>query len=89
MTDQEFDKYKKAVEIKDKIYKLENEIEYIEDFRYKTYPRTESGWNLSLILNDSPKRINLTSELFWKCLDLIILLKREELDKYKEEFNKI
>jgi len=90
MTQEEFKRYQKAVEIKEKIDTIEREINNITNsFQELGYPRTESNWGLSIILNDSSKFIRLTSELFWECVDLVKMRKIEELKKYQDQFNKL
>jgi len=90
MTENEFERYQTAVQLKEKINTLEIEIANIEDnFRNLGYPRSESNWGLSITLNNSSKFIRLTSELFWECVDLVKQRKCDELDKYKEQFEKL
>ena len=87
MTQEEFERYQQAAQLKEKIDKLELDLEYLsERFAEYGYPRTESGWQLSFNLNDNYKVISLDSDMFWKCVDVVIQLKREELDKYKKQF---
>ncbi len=88
MTEAEFDRYQKAVEIKDKIDTLQRVIEYIDyNFNELVYPRSESGWELSITLNDKIKSIHLTSELFWECVNLVKQRKLEKIQEYQEQFN--
>ena len=90
MTEQEFKRYEKAVEIKNKINYLESFIEYLDTkFDNNIYPRSESKWQLSVLINDETKTINLTSDLFWECVDYVEKRKKEELEKYKEVFNNL
>ena len=90
MTDKEFERYQKAIEIKNQIDNIEREIEYIDnDFNKFGYPRSESGWCLAVGINDSYRKLNLSSEVFWECVDLVKQRKCEELDKYKEQFEKL
>ncbi len=90
MTDQEFNRYQKAFEIKEKINCINRELNYIKsDFEEASYPRSESGWGIHINLNDSYKTIALSSELFWECIDFIKKKKQEELDNYKKEFDKL
>ena len=89
MTDSEFNKYKEALEIKDKIDVTQRYLNYLASIENTGYPRTESNWGLDFILNDSYIRLELTSELFWQCFDIIKHEKQIELDKYKEDFDKL
>ena len=90
MTKEEFERYEKAVEIKNKIDQLERDIEYINDhFDELVYPRSESGWCLSININDNYKTLHLPSKLFWECVDLVKQRKLEELKEYKEQFDKL
>lgn len=90
MTENEFERYQKAVEIKEKIDTLKREIEYIDEhFNEFCYPRSESNWQLSIKLNDNYKPLNLTSELFWECVNLVKMRKLEELKKYQDQFDKL
>lgn len=90
MTDKEFKRYQEAVKIKDQIDNIERDIKYIDDnFNEFGYPRLESGWQLSIFLNNNLNSINLTAELFWECVNLVKLRKYEELKKYKEQFEKL
>lgn len=90
MTDKEFQRYQEAVKIKDQIDNIEREIKYIEDnFNELGYPRSESGWCLAVSINDSYKKLSLSSEVFWECVDLVKQRKCEELKKYKEQFEKL
>jgi hypothetical protein len=90
MTENEFERYQNAVEIKEKIDILKKEIEYIDEhFDEFGYPRTESDWRLSINLNSNIKFISLTSELFWECVNLVKMRKLEELKKYQDQFDKL
>jgi len=90
MTEEEFEKYERAVEIKNKIDQLESDIEYIDDhFDEFVYPRSESSWCLSIKINDNYKTLHLPSKLFWECVDLVKQRKFEELKEYKEQFDKL
>jgi hypothetical protein len=90
MTENEFERYQNAVEIKEKINTLEQEVEYIDErFDEFVYPRTESDWRLSININSNIKFISLTSELFWECVNLVKMRKLEELKKYQEQFDKL
>ena len=90
MTDKEFERYEQAVDIKNKIDQLERDIEYIDDhFQELIYPRTESGWCLSINMNDNYKTLHLSSKLFWECIDLVKQRKLEELKEYQEQFDNL
>ena len=90
MTENEFERYQTAVQLKEKINTLEQEVEYIDErFDEFVYPRTESDWRLSININSNIKFISLTSELFWECVDLVKQRKCEELDKYKKQFTEL
>lgn len=90
MTENEFERYQNAVQIKEKIDTLKQEVEYIDEcFDEFGYPRTESDWRLSINLNSNIKFISLTSELFWECVNLVKMRKLEELKKYKDQFDKL
>lgn len=89
MTEQEFKRYEVTVEIKNKINDLESFIEYLNTFDDNIYPRSESKWQLSVLINDETKIINLTSDIFWECVDYIEKRKKEELEKYQELFNNL
>ena len=90
MTEEEFNRYQKAVEIKDKINNITRELNYIKsNFEEVSYPRCESEWGIRINLNNSYKTIVLSSELFWECVDFIKKKKQEELDNYKKEFDKL
>lgn len=90
MTENEFERYQIAVQLKEKINTLEQEVEYIDErFDEFVYPRTESDWRLSTNINSNIKFINLTSELFWECVNLVKMRKLEELKKYQDQFDKL
>ena len=90
MTEQEFERYEKTVEIKNKINDLESFIEYLDTkFDNNIYPRSESKWQLSILINNETKTINLTSDLFWECVDYVRKYKIEELEKYQKLFNNL
>ena len=87
MTESEFNRYQEAVEIKEQIDKIKRELDYIDsNFNNEVFPRTESNWTLSIIINDSPKSISLESDLFWEFIDIIKSKKEEELNKLKTKF---
>ena len=90
MTDKEFERYQKAIEIKNQIDNIKQEIEYIDNnFNESGYPRSESGWCLAVSINDSYRKLNLSSEVFWECVDLVKQRKIEELQKYQQEFENL
>ncbi len=90
MTENEFERYQTAVQLKEKINTLEQEVEYIDErFDEFVYPRTESDWRLSININSNIKFISLTSELFWECVNLVKMRKLEELKKYQDQFDKL
>lgn len=89
MTEKEFERYQTAVQLKDKIEATQRYLNYLKSIENVDYPRTESNWSLEFNLNDKYTKLELTSELFWKCFDFIKHEKQTELDKYKEEFDKL
>ena len=92
MTEEEFNRYQEAVEIKDKINKIKKELDYINSNFYdfvKIYPRTESNWALSIIINDSPKTITLDSDLFWEFIDIIKYKTQEKLNDLETQFKNL
>ena len=89
MTDSEFNRYKEALEIKDKIDATQKYLDYLASIENTSYPRTESSWGLDFNLNNGYRRLELTSELFWQCFDFIKHEKQTELKKYKEEFDEL
>jgi peptide methionine sulfoxide reductase MsrA len=62
-------------------------VEYLFDRSY--YPRTESSWKLSAIINDSYEDVNLSSEEFWECVETIIDAKHKKLEQLQQEFYKL
>ena len=90
MTENEFERYQIAAQLKERINTLEQEVEYIDErFDEFVYPRTESDWRLSININSNIKFISLTSELFWECVNLVKMRKLEELKKYQDQFDKL
>ena len=90
MTENEFKRYQTAIQLKEKIDDIEKEINNITNgFQELGYPRSESGWCLAVSINDSYKKLSLSSEVFWECVDLVKQRKYEELDKYKEQFENL
>ena len=90
MTEQEFNRYQQAVEIKQQIDNTQRELNYLNsNFEYKTYPRSESGWSLFIRINDQSKSITLSSEEFWECFELIKTKKEKQLVELQEKFNQL
>jgi len=90
MTESEFKRYEKAVEIKEKINETKNFLNYLKsNFEDLDYPRSESSWCLHIYLNDDPKSINLTSKLFWECFEFVKHKKEEELKEYENLFKEL
>lgn len=90
MTENEFERYQTAVRLKEKIGDIEREINNITNsFQELCYPRSESGWCLAVSINDSYKKLSLSSEVFWECVNLVKMRKLEELKKYQDQFNKL
>ena len=90
MTEKEFERYQTAIELKEKIDAVEKEINNITNsFQELGYPRSESGWCLAVSINDSYKKLSLSSEVFWECVDLVKTRKIEELKKYQDQFDKL
>ena len=50
MTDSEFNRYKEAVEIKDKIDATQRYLNYLKSIENTGYPRTESSWGLDFTI---------------------------------------
>lgn len=90
MTEQEFNRYQKAVEIKQQIDNIQRELNYLNsNFDYETYPRSESGWCLFIRINDASKSITLSSEEFWECFKLVKTKKENQLVELQEKFNQL
>ena len=90
MTEKEFERYQTAVQLKEKIGAIEKEINNITNsFQELGYPRSESEWCLAVSINDSYKKLSLSSEVFWECVDLVKTRKIEELKKYQDQFDKL
>lgn len=64
-----------------------DDIEYLSERHY--YPRTETGWKLSVVVNNSFEDINLSSEEFWSCIDNVINFKKKKLEQLQQEFDKL
>ena len=76
--------------VKEKIDSLRFEIENIVNYVNRdSYPRSETGWKLSATINDHPRTINLTSDEFWKCMEVVLDIKRDQLSKLRDEFAKL
>lgn len=90
MTEKEFERYQTAIQLKEKIDAVEKEINNITNsFQELGYPRSESGWCLAVSINDSYKKLSLSPEVFWECVDLVKTRKIEELKKYQDQFDKL
>ena len=90
MTIKELERFNRGNELKEKIDSLRSEIENIEyNFNRDSYPRTETGWKLSATINDHLKTINLTSDEFWKCVEVVLNIKRDQLSELRDEFAKL
>ena len=90
MTIKELERFNRGNELKEKIDSLRFEIENIVNyFNRDSYPRTETGWKLSATINDYLKTINLTSDEFWKCMEIVLNTKRDQLSELRDEFAKL
>lgn len=90
MTKEELMRFNRGNELSEQIETLKKQIDDIEyRFDRSYHPRTESGWRLSAIINNSIKAVNLSSEEFWKCIETIIDVKRNKLEQLQQEFDKL
>lgn len=90
MTQEELIRFNRGNELFEQIETIKRQIdnlEYLFDRNY--HPRTESGWKLSAIINDSIKDVNLSSEEFWECVKTIIDMKHKKLEQLQQEFDKL
>ena len=90
MTQEELMRFKRGSALSEQIETIKGQIdnvEYMFDSSY--YPRTESGWKLSAIINDSIKDVNLSSEEFWECVETVIQAKHKKLEQLQQEFDKL
>ena len=87
MTIKGLERFNRGNELRKKIDSLRSEIKNIEyNFNKDSYPRTETSWKLSATINDYPRTINLTSDEFWECVDVVLNIKRDQLSKLRDEF---
>ena len=90
MTQEELMRFNRGNELSEHIETIKGQIDNIEYmFDRSYYPRTESGWRLSAIINNSIKGVNLSSEEFWKCVETIIDAKHKKLEQLQQEFDKL
>lgn len=90
MTQEELIRFNRGQELFGQIERIKSQIdniEYIFDRHY--YPRTESGWTLSVVINDSLEGLNLNSVEFWSCIENVIDLKKKKLEELQQEFDKL
>ena len=90
MTQEELVRFKCGNVLYEQIETIKGQIDNVESmFDMCYYPRTESGWKLSAIINDSIKDINLNSEEFWECVETVINMKHKKLEQLQQEFDKL
>ena len=90
MTQEELTRFKRGNALSEQIETIKGEIDNIEYmFDRCYYPRTESGWKLSAIINDSIEDVNLSSEEFWECVETVIQAKHKKLEQLQQEFDKL
>ena len=90
MTQEELLRLTRGKELLEQIERIKSQIDDIEYlYERQYYPRTETGWKLSVIVNDSFKDINLSSEEFWSCIKNVIDFKRKKLEQLQQEFNEL
>lgn len=90
MTQEELIRFTRGQELFGQIESIKaqiDDIEYMFDKHYR--PRTESGWKMSVIVNDSFEEINLSPEEFWACVETIIDFKKNKLEELQQEFDKL
>lgn len=88
MTQEELTRFNHGNELSKQIESIKNQIDNIE-YLIECYPRTESGWRLSAIINSSIKDIKLNSEEFWKCIETIIDIKHKSIEQLQQEFDEL
>lgn len=88
MTQEELNRFNRGNELSDDIQKLELKIQSLVDFSLlkEKYPRIERGWELSATVNDNLVKIILESEEFWKCIEVVLNSKRDQLSELKKKF---
>ena len=90
MTQEELLRFTRGKELLEQIERIKSQIDDIEYLSERPYcPRTETGWKLSFIVNDSFEDINLSSEEFWSCIENVIDFKRKKLEQLQQEFNEL
>lgn len=90
MTQEELTRFNRGNELFGQIERIKSQIddiEYLSERHY--YPRTETGWKMSVIVNDSFKDILLSSEEFWLCVENVINFKKKKLEQLQQEFDKL
>lgn len=86
----ELERFNRGNELKERIDSLRFEISRIvNNFNRDSYPRTEVDWKLSATIDDQLRTINLTSDEFWKCMKVVLNIKRDQLSKLRDEFAKL
>jgi len=90
MSVDELMRFNRGNELVKEIEIIKKQIDNIKSLCKKSYyPRTESNWKLSIIINDSFININLNSEEFWKCIETLMNEKHKKLKQLQQEFNKL
>ena len=90
MTQEELIRFNRGQELFGQIERIKSQIDNIEFISERHYyPRTETGWKMSVIVNDSFEEINLNSEEFWSCIDNVIDCKKKRLEQLQQEFDKL
>jgi len=90
MTIKELERFNRGNELKKKIDLLRSEIKDIEyNFNKDLYPRSETNWKLSATINNNLRTIYLNSDEYWKCIKVVLNIKRDRLNKLIDEFAKL
>ena len=90
MTQEELMRFKRGNALSEQIEAIKGQIDTLEyRFDKNYYPRTESGWRLSAIINNSIRGVNLSSEEFWECVETIIDAKHKKLEQLQQEFDNL
>ena len=89
MTIKELERLNRGNELKEKIDSLKFEISRINNFNRDSYSRTETDWKLSATIDDHLRTINLTSDEFLKCVEVVLNIKQDQLSKLRDEFAKL
>ena len=90
MTKEELERFNYGNELYENIKSIKLEIERLEIiFDNGINSRTESNWNLSLILNDRCETIFLDSTEYWQCFEVVLNSRRHKLDELRKEFSEL